>query len=234
MTPRGRIRDVPASIRQRLLNLAREQGIRFNSVLRRYAAERFLYRLSPSGEVNRFTLKGAALFRIWTQQEMRPTRDGDFLSVGPEDHAAIRATLATVCGSPCPRDETNSRVKDLWDVACLARRFAFFDQAVADRPQERRSSSPVSTSRAGPSASVASCRCSTCQCCARAVSKRARSRRPGPPVDRGGRAFRPGREAKAVTEVTEQIEEVRLRRFRVVPRDATLVAACHHECRHLC
>ena len=64
MTPRGRIRDVPASIRQRLLNLAREQGIRFNSVLRRYAAERFLYRLSLSGEVNRFTLKGAALFRI--------------------------------------------------------------------------------------------------------------------------------------------------------------------------
>ena len=213
MTPRGRIRDVPASIRQRLLNLAREQGIRFNSVLQRYAAERFLYRLSVSGEVNRFTLKGAALFRIWTRQEMRPTRDVDFLSVGPEDHAAIRATLATVCGSPCPedgvvfdpetmrianirdeqphggvraringrlgqarlalqvdigfgdvitpgpeehdyptlldlpaprlwtysretvvaekleamvsRDETNSRVRDIWDVACLARRFAF-------------------------------------------------------------------------------------------------------------
>ena len=104
MTPRGRIRDVPASIRQRLLNLAREQGIRFNSVLQRYAAERFLYRLSVSGEVNRFTLKGAALFRIWTRQEMRPTRDVDFLSVGPEDHAAIRATLATVCGSPCPED----------------------------------------------------------------------------------------------------------------------------------
>ena len=57
MTPRGKIRDVPASIRQRLLNLAREQGIRFDSVLQRYAAERFLYRFSVSGEVNRFTLK---------------------------------------------------------------------------------------------------------------------------------------------------------------------------------
>ena len=56
MTPRGKPRDVPASIRQRLLNLAREQGIRFNSVLQRYAAERFLYRLSVSGETNRFTL----------------------------------------------------------------------------------------------------------------------------------------------------------------------------------
>ena len=213
MTPRGKIRDVPASIRQRLLNLTREQGIRFEGVLQRYAAERFLYRLSVSGEVNRFTLKGAALFRVWTRQEMRPTRDIDFLAVGPEDHAAIRAALAAVCAIPCPeddvvfdpatmrianireeqpyggvrarirgrlgqrrlalqidigfgdvvtpgreeqdyptlldlpaprlwtypretvvaekleamvsRDETNSRVKDLWDVACLARRFAF-------------------------------------------------------------------------------------------------------------
>ena len=42
MTPRGKIRDVPASIRQRLLNLAREQGIRFNSVLQR---------LSPGGSL---------------------------------------------------------------------------------------------------------------------------------------------------------------------------------------
>ena len=91
MTPRGKIRDVPASIRQRLLNLAREQGIEFSGVLQRYAAERFLYRLSVSGEVNRFTLKGAALFRVWTRQEMRPTRDIDFPAVGPEDHAAIRA-----------------------------------------------------------------------------------------------------------------------------------------------
>ena len=35
MNPRGKIRDVPASIRQRLLNLAREQGIEFSGVLQR-------------------------------------------------------------------------------------------------------------------------------------------------------------------------------------------------------
>ena len=28
------------------------------------------------------------------------------------------------------RDETNSRVKDLWDVACLARRFAFHGETL--------------------------------------------------------------------------------------------------------
>ena len=43
MTPKREIRNVPASIRQRLLNLARNRGIRFNGVLQRYAAERFLY-----------------------------------------------------------------------------------------------------------------------------------------------------------------------------------------------
>ena len=80
MTPGKTIRDVPASVRQRLLNLAREQQVRFEGVLQRYAVERFLYRLSASDEVDRFTLKGAALLRIWTGQELRPTRDVDFLA----------------------------------------------------------------------------------------------------------------------------------------------------------
>ena len=51
MTPRKAIRDVPASVRQRLLNVAREQGADFEPVLQRYAIERFLYRLSASDEV---------------------------------------------------------------------------------------------------------------------------------------------------------------------------------------
>lgn len=213
MTPRRELRDVPASVRARLLNFARRQDVDFNDVLDRYAAERFLYRLSVSGEVDRFILKGAALFRIWIERELRPTRDVDFLAVGSEDYAAVRTALATVCAIPSPedgvvfdpatvqvrdiraeqpyggqrarikgnlgqarlilqvdigfgdvitpareqqdyptlldlpaprlwtypretviaekleamvsRDLNNSRVKDLWDIACLARRFAF-------------------------------------------------------------------------------------------------------------
>ena len=213
MTPDREIRNHGASVHQRLLNLAHNQGVDYNRVLQRYAAERFLYRLSASAEVDRFTLKGAALFRVWAGQDLRPTRDIDFLAVGPEDRVAIRSTLAVICNVPCPedgvafdpstmrideiRDEqqygglrvriqgnlgqarlhlqvdigfgdvitperrvqdyptlldlpvprlwtypretviaekleamvrrgmTNSRVKDLWDIACLARRFAF-------------------------------------------------------------------------------------------------------------
>ena len=104
MTPAKKIRNVPASVRQRLLNLARHQGIEFNLVLQRYAAERFLYRLATSREVDRFTLKGAALFQVWTEQELRPTRDIDFLASGPEDHATLRTSFQAICAVPCPQD----------------------------------------------------------------------------------------------------------------------------------
>ena len=213
MTPHRETRDYGASVRQFLLNLARNQGVDFNRVLQRYAAERYLYRLSISAEVDRFTLKGAALLWVWAGRELRPTRDVDFLAYGTEGRVAIRTALAAICDIPCFQDgvifdpatirmddirgeqpygglrarirgslgvarlalqvdigfgdvvtperevqdyptlldlptpclwtyprETlvaekleslvrlgaaNSRVKDLWDIACLARRFAF-------------------------------------------------------------------------------------------------------------
>lgn len=37
-------KDMAASVRQRLLNLAREQGENYQLLLTRYALERFLYR----------------------------------------------------------------------------------------------------------------------------------------------------------------------------------------------
>ncbi len=104
MTRKGSIRNVPASIHQRLLNLAHRQGIRFNLLLQRYAMERFLYRLAASSEVDRFILKGAALFRVWTGQELRPTRDIDFLASAPQDHAALRTSFEAICAVPCPQD----------------------------------------------------------------------------------------------------------------------------------
>lgn len=104
MTPRGRLRDVAGSVRARLKNLARDGALDFNLLLNRYTAERFLYRLSVSGEVDRFTLKGAALFRVWTERELRPTRDVDFLAAGGEDGPSIRDTMETICAIPCPED----------------------------------------------------------------------------------------------------------------------------------
>jgi hypothetical protein len=97
VTPVRELRDIAASVRQRLLNLARESHLDFNRVLERYTVERFLYRLGVSAEVDRFTLKGAALFLIWTERELRPTRDVDLLGTGPEDPASLRAAIETVC-----------------------------------------------------------------------------------------------------------------------------------------
>ncbi|MDH3601239.1 MAG: nucleotidyl transferase AbiEii/AbiGii toxin family protein, partial [Candidatus Tectomicrobia bacterium] len=71
------MRNVAASVKQRLLNLARAQQADYNLMLVRYATERFLYRLGLSPETERFVLKGAVLFRLWAMQDFRPTRDGD-------------------------------------------------------------------------------------------------------------------------------------------------------------
>jgi predicted nucleotidyltransferase component of viral defense system len=85
------------SIRQRLLNHAREAGEEFQLTLDRYAVERLLYRLSVSRHRNDFLLKGALLFRHWFDQAHRPTRDADFLGFGTPDPARIEAIVSELC-----------------------------------------------------------------------------------------------------------------------------------------
>ena len=55
------IRDMGASVRTRLLTLARKKGQAFDLLLTRYAIERLLYRLSTTPHRDRFVLKGAML-----------------------------------------------------------------------------------------------------------------------------------------------------------------------------
>jgi len=72
-------KNLPASIRQRLLNRARNDRRPFSELLQYYAMERFLYRLSQSVYVDRFILKGALMLRVWRSPEVRPTMDIDML-----------------------------------------------------------------------------------------------------------------------------------------------------------
>jgi len=58
------IKDIGASIRQRLLNLSKTDKRPFNEILQYYAMERFLYRLSQSYLADRFILKGALMLRV--------------------------------------------------------------------------------------------------------------------------------------------------------------------------
>jgi predicted nucleotidyltransferase component of viral defense system len=93
-----------ASIRQRLLNKARQQNEDFNLVLFRYAAERLLYRLSRSSHRDRFVLKGATLFQIWTGQSHRPTRDLDLLGQGMPSSDKFLQLFREVCQQDVEED----------------------------------------------------------------------------------------------------------------------------------
>lgn len=85
-----------ASIRQRLLNLAREEGRVYEVVLVRYALERLLYRLSISDQHDRFILKGGMLITLWIAGGARETRDVDFLGYGAPDHERLKASFAAI------------------------------------------------------------------------------------------------------------------------------------------
>ena len=210
MTPKRPPRDVPASVRARLRNLARRRELDFTLLLGRYVAERFLYLPPVSDEMHRSRSR-AQFSSACGQKETPPTPDVDFLAAA--DHTRIRDAIETMCAVPCfddgvlfdagalridtirvdqpegglrvrlpralgnirpslqmdigfgefvtpareqrdyfhparparprlwtyPREAMiaekfeamvsrgvdNSRVKDLWDIACLARRFAF-------------------------------------------------------------------------------------------------------------
>ncbi len=76
------VTNTAASVRQRLLNLAKSRHEDYNAILLQYGIERFLFRLSQSPHGDQLVLKGAMLFRVWVADLHRPTLDVDFLGVG--------------------------------------------------------------------------------------------------------------------------------------------------------
>lgn len=81
--------NVAASVRARLLNVAKTQGVDFNQVLVRFALERILYRMTQSQHADRFLLKGALLFTLWYDMPHRATRDADLLGFGASDPDSV-------------------------------------------------------------------------------------------------------------------------------------------------
>ncbi len=76
---KSEIKNVAASVKERLRNIASQSDKEFQSVVRQYVQERFLFRLSKSLYSNNFILKGALLFVAHDISRNRPTRDIDFL-----------------------------------------------------------------------------------------------------------------------------------------------------------
>ncbi len=94
---RGQLKNVAASVHQRLLNEARATDRPFNELLQYVAMERFLFRLSRSPHAEKFVLKGALMLVVWDVPLTRPTRDIDLLGQVPNDVERIVAIVKQVC-----------------------------------------------------------------------------------------------------------------------------------------
>lgn len=98
------LRNIPASVRQRLLNLSRERNEDFGYLLVRYGSERFLYRLSMSRHREMFILKGAMLLQLWSGDLHRPTRDVDLEGLGDRRPAALHKIFREICDAAVDDD----------------------------------------------------------------------------------------------------------------------------------
>ena len=96
-------RNMAASVHARLRQ-TRRPGDDFNLILQRYVAERFLYRLGASDVSDRFVLKGASMFLVWSGDIFRGTQDIDLLGTDPTMPEAVERALGLVCAVPCPED----------------------------------------------------------------------------------------------------------------------------------
>lgn len=94
-------KNVGASVRARLLNLAKDSGSDYGLILTKYALERLLYRLSVSQWSDAFLLKGALLFDLWFDQTHRPTRDIDLLGFGSSEVDDVATVFRDVCALAC-------------------------------------------------------------------------------------------------------------------------------------
>ena len=73
------MKNLAASVKARLLNIARSEGRDFNRVLLLYMQERFIARLTESEYQDRFILKGGVYLYLRYGSQARPTVDLDLL-----------------------------------------------------------------------------------------------------------------------------------------------------------
>jgi len=97
-------KNISASTRQRLFNMAHDANRSFNEILQYYAIERFLYRISQSMHADKFILKGALLFIAWGTSPFRPTRDIDLLGLTTNELDGIERIFRELCDQDIETD----------------------------------------------------------------------------------------------------------------------------------
>lgn len=90
------VKNIAASVKNRLLAAARQSGKPFQTLLTHYGLERFLFRLSRSPLKEKFILKGGLLLVGMGLPMARTTRDIDFLGLIPGDIDAVGALIREI------------------------------------------------------------------------------------------------------------------------------------------
>lgn len=114
------VKNKAASIRAKLMNVARAEKIDFDALLLRYFQERFLHRLAISKFSDHFVLKGGLLLICLKMPRSRPTKDIDFLAEQVKnDPAELEYIFADIANLPCddgvkfnPLSITSERTKE--------------------------------------------------------------------------------------------------------------------------
>ena len=99
------VKNYGKSIRSKLLNIAKSEGIYYQTVLTRYFQERLIYRMSQTPYRQNFYLKGGALMYAHERFAARPTLDIDFLGNNISNNGErIIAAFREICSVPCEED----------------------------------------------------------------------------------------------------------------------------------
>jgi len=97
-------KNLGESIRQRLKNLSKIRNRPFDEILRYYAMERFLYRLSISSHAEKFFLKGGLMLKVWDSMSHRATMDIDLLARTSNQIQNLHKIISDVATIPYEED----------------------------------------------------------------------------------------------------------------------------------
>mgnify|MGYP002860889492 CR=1 FL=1 len=105
MAKKKNLNNYGKSVKERLLNISREEQYSSQLLLSRYFQERLLYRLSVSEYKDRFILKGGALLYAHDRFQARPTLDIDFMARRiSNDSENIMGIFGEICQIACAED----------------------------------------------------------------------------------------------------------------------------------
>lgn len=98
-------KNVSASVYAKLRNHARKVGLDMQSLIRLYAQQRLLYRVSVTDSASNFCLKGGIMLAAYNKGDVfRPTEDIDFNGVGTGDIKEIEQVVLAAIQADVPDD----------------------------------------------------------------------------------------------------------------------------------